>query len=230
MANQDDESNGLSPKRMKRRAFLSGMAVGAATAGVAATGVHVASNKAKALMTPKALPEGEAAQVALSFQDSRPATASKPKPKEGAPNIVVILLDDCGFADLGCYGSEIKTPAIDTLAKTGLQYTNFRTCSMCSPTRASFLTGLNHHSAGMGWLADIDAGYPGYRGDLTHEAATLAELLQGLRLVDIPERQMAFEQCTHHRCQWSLRQLAHPARIRSCLLVSGALHRLLQAL
>ena len=176
--NDDSNSEGLSPKRLKRRAFLSGLAVGAATVGVAATGAHVANTKARALMTPKALPEGEAAQVALSFQDSRPATASKVKAKEGAPNVVVILLDDCGFSDLGCYGSEIKTPAIDTLAKTGLQYTNFRTCSMCSPTRASFLTGLNHHSAGMGWLADIDAGYPGYRGDLTHEAATLAEVLQ----------------------------------------------------
>jgi arylsulfatase A-like enzyme len=185
MAQQDNDQNdgaaeeSLSPKRLKRRAFLSGLAVGAATAGVAATGAHVANNKARSLMTPKALPEGEPAQVGLSFQDSRPANTSKPKAKEGSPNIVVILLDDCGFSDLGCYGSEIKTPAIDGLAARGLQYTNFRTCSMCSPTRASFLTGLNHHSAGMGWLADIDAGYPGYRGDLTHEAATLAEVLQG---------------------------------------------------
>ncbi len=168
----------LADKRMKRRAFLSGLAVGAATVGVAATGAHVVNNKARSLMTPKALPEGEAAQVALSFADSRPASTAYPKAKAGSPNVVVIMLDDCGFSDLGCYGSEIKTPAMDNLAEQGLRYTNFRTCSMCSPTRASFLTGLNHHSAGMGWLADIDAGYPGYRGDLTHEAATLAEVLQ----------------------------------------------------
>ncbi|HAV74873.1 MAG TPA: hypothetical protein DCX50_07865, partial [Limnobacter sp.] len=110
--NDGSNSEGLSPKRLKRRAFLSGLAVGAATVCVAATGAHVANTKARALMTPKALPEGEAAQVALSFQDSRPATASKVKAKEGAPNVVVILLDDCGFSDLGCYGSEIKTPSI----------------------------------------------------------------------------------------------------------------------
>jgi arylsulfatase len=70
------------------------------------------------------------------------------------------------------------TPALDALASSGLRYTNFRTCAMCSPTRAALMTGLNHHSAGMGWLADIDSGYPGYRGDLTLAAATLAEVLR----------------------------------------------------
>lgn len=169
----------MNPKRMKRRAFLSGLAAGAAGAGVVGSGAYVASTKARSLMTPKSLPPGEQAQVALSFQDSRPANTERPKAKAGSPNVVVIMLDDCGFADLGCYGSEIKTPAVDRLAAQGLRYTNFRTCSMCSPTRASFLTGLNHHSAGLGWLADIDSGYPGYRGDLTHEAATLAEVLSG---------------------------------------------------
>jgi arylsulfatase A-like enzyme len=98
--------------------------------------------------------------------------------RRGAPNVVVIVLDDVGFSDLGVYGSEIRTPNMDAIAKSGLQYTNFRTCAMCSPTRAALLTGLNHHSAGMGWLADLDAGYPGYRGDLTLEAATLAEVLR----------------------------------------------------
>ncbi|MCQ8896165.1 arylsulfatase [Limnobacter humi] len=172
MAEQDNT------KRQKRRAFLAGMAAGAAGAGVVGSGAYVAASKAKTLMTPKALEPGQAAQVGLSFADSRPANTERVKAKTGSPNVVAIILDDCGIADLGCYGSEIKTPAVDGLAKQGLQYTNFRTTAMCSPTRASFLTGLNHHSAGMGWLADIDAGYPGYRGDLTHEAATLAEVLR----------------------------------------------------
>lgn len=162
----------------KRRAFLQGMAVGAVGAGAIGAGVNVVSNKAKALITPKPVEAGAPAEVGLSFKDSRPSYGVHRKPKAGSPNVVAIVLDDCGFSDLGCYGSEIKTPAVDALAKSGLQYTNFRTCSMCSPTRAAFLTGLNHHSAGMGWLADIDAGYPGYRGDLTKEAATLAEILQ----------------------------------------------------
>ena len=67
---------------------------------------------------------------------------------------------------------------MSALAAKGLRYSNFRTCAMCSPTRAALMTGLNHHSAGMGWLADIDGGYPGYRGDMTLEAATLAEVLR----------------------------------------------------
>ncbi|MFN4329882.1 MAG: arylsulfatase [Limnobacter sp.] len=171
-------TQGGNPKQMKRRAFLTGMAAGAAGAGVVGSGAYVAVSKAKTLITPSSLPPGEAAQVALSFADSRPANTEKAKAPAGSPNVVVILLDDCGFADLGCYGSEIRTPNVDKIAEAGLRYNNFRTCSMCSPTRASFLTGLNHHSAGMGWLADIDAGYPGYRGDLTHEAATLAEVLR----------------------------------------------------
>lgn len=167
------------PNQPNRRAFLKGAAVGAVGAGAVGAGVTAVHNKAKSLITPKAVADGQAAQVGMTFQDSRPSYSKHALPKAGSPNVVVILLDDCGFADLGCYGSEIKTPAVDQLAKSGLQYTNFRTCSMCSPTRAAFLTGLNHHSAGMGWLADIDAGYPGYRGDLTHEAATFAEILNG---------------------------------------------------
>ena len=93
-------------------------------------------------------------------------------------NFVLILADDLGYSDLGCYGGEIATPNLDALAAGGLRYTGFRTCAMCSPTRAALMTGLNHHSAGMGWLADVDSGYPGYRGDMTFEAATLSEILR----------------------------------------------------
>lgn len=172
-------SDSQDSRPLPRRTFLKGVATGAAGAGLVGYGAMQAVNKAKTLMTPEALPPGEQAQVGLSFADSRPADTSRHKAPAGSPNVVVILLDDCGFSDLGCYGSEIRTPAVDAVASQGLRYSNFRTCSMCSPTRAAFFTGLNHHSAGMGWLADIDAGYPGYRGDLTHEAATLAEVLGG---------------------------------------------------
>jgi len=103
----------------------------------------------------------------LCWPPSCPRAFIQPaKAPDGAPNIVAIILDDVGFADLGCYGGEIRTPNFDALAAEGLRYSNFRTCAMCSPTRAAFLTGLNHHSAGMGWLADIDSGYPGYRGEI----------------------------------------------------------------
>ena len=92
-----------------------------------------------------------------------------------APNVIVVLLDDLGYSDLGCYGGEIATPHIDGMASRGAQYTNFHTTGVCSATRVALLTGLNHHSAGMGWLADADNGTPGYRGDMTHAAPTIAE-------------------------------------------------------
>ncbi len=104
-----------------------------------------------------------------------------PKPlaaKAGQPNVVYIVFDDMGFADLGCYGSEIATPNIDALAAGGLRYTNFHTTALCSPTRASLLTGRNHHSVGMGGLADWDMGYPGHRGRIAKSAGTVAEILR----------------------------------------------------
>lgn len=166
------------PGNPERRRFLQGAATGAA--GMAALGLGAAKieQTRRSLVTPEVLPEGAAPQIAQSFQDSRPASHPIAQAPTGAPNIVIIVLDDVGFSDLGCYGSEIRTPMMDALAAKGLRYSNFRTCSMCSPTRAALLTGLNHHAAGLGWIADIDSGYPGYRGELTHEAVTLAELLR----------------------------------------------------
>lgn len=96
-----------------------------------------------------------------------------------APNVVMIVLDDVGFAHLGCYGSSIDTPNIDALAAGGLRYTNFNTTAMCSPTRASLLTGRNHHAVGMGTIADWCTGQPGYMGEISRSAATLPEMLRG---------------------------------------------------
>jgi arylsulfatase len=98
----------------------------------------------------------------------------------GSPNIVYCVLDDVGYSDFGCYGSEIATPNIDRLAAGGLRYTNFHTTSLCSPTRASLLTGRNHHAVGMGTLANFDMGYPGYRGMITKDAALMPEILRGV--------------------------------------------------
>lgn len=164
--------------KLDRRALLTGAAIGAAGAAVTAVGARKLEDLAKPYKTPAALKAGEAPRIAQTFQDSRPATYAAPTAPAGAPNIIVLLMDDVGYSDLGCFGGEIRTPAMDSLAEQGLRYANFRTCAMCSPTRAALLTGLNHHSAGMGWLADVDAGYPGYRGDLTRDAATLAEVLR----------------------------------------------------
>ena len=96
----------------------------------------------------------------------------------GAPNILDVLFDDVGFSDFGCYGSSIKTATIDRLAAQGLRYTGFHTTAMCSTTRAALLTGRNHHSVGVGCLANFDSGFPGYRGKIAKEAGTLAEMLR----------------------------------------------------
>ncbi|MFM8826944.1 MAG: arylsulfatase, partial [Actinomycetota bacterium] len=104
-----------------------------------------------------------------------PAEATAPA---GTPNIVLVVFDDTGFADFGCYGSEIRTPNIDRLAAGGLRLTNFHTTSLCSPTRASLLTGRNHHAVGMGSLANYDYGFDGYRGKVSKETATLPEVLR----------------------------------------------------
>ena len=93
------------------------------------------------------------------------------------PNIVVILVDDMGFADLGCYGSEIPTPNLDALAKNGLRFTQFYNTGRCCPTRASLLTGLYSHQAGIGHMTD-DKGVPGYRGRLNDSCVTIGEVLR----------------------------------------------------
>ena len=99
-------------------------------------------------------------------------------PPVGSPNIVLMMLDDVGFADFGCYGSEIDTPAIDSVANRGVRYSGFHTTAMCSTTRAALLTGRNHHAVGVGCLANFDSGYPGYRGKISAQAPTLAETLR----------------------------------------------------
>lgn len=94
------------------------------------------------------------------------------------PNIVVVVLDDVGFADLGCYGSEIPTPHIDSLAAGGLRYRDFHVTAMCSPTRACLLTGRNAHAVGVGIIAEWANGQPGYDGRLYPNAGTLPEVLR----------------------------------------------------
>jgi len=94
------------------------------------------------------------------------------------PNIVIILADDMGFSDLGCYGSEISTPNLDALAADGLRFTQFYNGARCCPTRASLLTGLYAHQTGVGHMVQ-DKGQPGYRGRLNDSCVTIAEVLRG---------------------------------------------------
>ena len=116
--------------------------------------------------------------IGRTVKDSKPWWPQAKKPPAGAPNILIVLFDDVGFSDFGCFGSRIATPTIDALAAEGLRYTGFHTTAMCSTTRAALLTGRNHHSVGVGCLANFDSGYPGYRGKIAREAGTLAEMLR----------------------------------------------------
>jgi len=93
------------------------------------------------------------------------------------PNIVLIMSDDMGFSDLGCYGGEINTPNLDRLATSGLRFAQFYSTGRCCPTRASLLTGLYPHQAGLGWMT-TDRGYDGYRGELNRRCITIAEALK----------------------------------------------------
>jgi arylsulfatase len=117
-------------------------------------------------------------KIGTTVAESRPWWPEAPRSPAKAPNILVVLFDDVGFSDFGCYGSSIRTPTIDRLAAEGLRYSGFHTTAMCSTTRAALLTGRNHHSVGVGCLANFDSGYPGYRGKIAREAGTLAEILK----------------------------------------------------
>lgn len=122
--------------------------------------------------------QGWRGTIGTTYRDSKPWLEPSPLPPASAPNVIVIVLDDVGFAQLGCYGSNIETPNIDALAAGGRRYNNFHTTAMCSPTRASLLTGRNHHAVGMGMIADMCTGYPGYSGQVSVEAGTLPEVLR----------------------------------------------------
>lgn len=116
-------------------------------------------------------------KIGLTVPESTPHWQMPPRPPEGAPNIIVIVLDDVGFAHLGCYGSPIATPHIDRLAANGLRYSNFHTTAMCSPTRASVLTGRNHHTNGLGMISELAQGFPGYDGVIRPSRGMLPEIL-----------------------------------------------------
>jgi len=117
-------------------------------------------------------------RIGRDWRDSEPWWPPEPSPPDGAPNVVLVVLDDVGFAQLGCYGSDIATPTIDRLAAGGVRLANFRTTALCSPTRTCLLTGRNHHRSGMGRVADLASGFPGYWGKPPKENGYLSEILR----------------------------------------------------
>lgn len=111
-------------------------------------------------------------------KDSTPSKPAITYPPEGAPNVVVVLLDDVGFGTASTFGGPVPTPALDRVADAGLRYNQFHTTALCSPTRAALLTGRNHHSAHMGAICEIAYGFPGYDSLIPQSAATVAQTLR----------------------------------------------------
>ncbi len=117
-------------------------------------------------------------KIGRTLAESEPWFEELPHPGEQAPNVVVVLLDDTGFAQMGCFGSEIDTPNIDALAAGGLQFTNFHVTPLCSPTRAALLTGRSQHKAGMRSVSNFRTGFPHMLGHVSTRTATMAEVLR----------------------------------------------------
>ena len=115
--------------------------------------------------------------IGRTAADSKPSHLEPVRPPPGSPNVVYIVLDDTGFGDLGCYGSRVSTPTIDGLATAGLLFNNFQSKAVCSPTRASLLTGRNAHTVGMKELPGGDQGFPHTRGRVPASAANIAQIL-----------------------------------------------------
>ncbi len=115
--------------------------------------------------------------IGRTVAESEPYFAEPPHPPPGAPNVVIVLLDDTGFAQLGCYGSDIDTPNVDALAAAGIQFTNFHVTPLCSPTRAALLTGRSQHAVGMRGVSNWRTGFPNQLGHISNSAATIAEVL-----------------------------------------------------
>ena len=100
------------------------------------------------------------------------------RPPTGAPNVLVILIDDAGFGSSSAFGGPCATPAAEKLAAGGLKYLRFHTTALCSPTRAALITGRNHHSASYGVVSEIATGYDGYTSIIGKDVATIGETLQ----------------------------------------------------
>ncbi|MGC4232592.1 MAG: arylsulfatase [Niabella sp.] len=117
-------------------------------------------------------------KIGKTIEETEQWWPERVKAPANAPNVIWILLDDVGFGASSAFGGLIETPTFDYLADNGLRYTNFHTTGICSPTRASLLTGRNAHSVGMGHHAELGIGAPGYSGDIPLEAGTIAEIFR----------------------------------------------------
>jgi arylsulfatase A-like enzyme len=116
-------------------------------------------------------------RIGRTTMESSPAWPRPVRAAPGSPNVLVIVLDDTGYGQLGCYGGPIATPNIDTLAAGGLLYNNMHTTALCSPSRSCVITGRNHHANATAAINELATGYPGYNGNIPFENGFLSEIL-----------------------------------------------------
>ena len=116
--------------------------------------------------------------INLDAPSSTPYWQPQVVPPKGAPNILLVLIDDEGFGAPSTFGGVIPTPNLDKIASAGLRYTQFHTTSLCSPTRAALITGRNHHSVGTGVIGEAATGYPGYNSIITRDKSTIGTILK----------------------------------------------------
>lgn len=110
---------------------------------------------------------------------AKPAWPAAVAAPEGAPNVLLILMDDAGFGNPSTFGGPVNTPTLQALADEGLRFNGFHVTALCSPTRAALMTGRNHHQVGFGSISELEGGWPGYSAHLPRSAATVARILQG---------------------------------------------------
>jgi arylsulfatase A-like enzyme len=118
-------------------------------------------------------------RIGSTYADSEADDISLPKAPPGAPNVLLILLDDVGFGQTSTFGGPAHTPTLQRLADEGIRYNRFHTTALCSPSRAALLSGRNHHSVHTGVITEMATGFPGYDGQWPKQAASIAEILRG---------------------------------------------------
>ena len=173
--NSDSTSGGLS----RRNILLGGTAIAAGS---------LVSTEASA-QTPEALPRPEPpfkGEIGPTFRESKEDYPQPIKAPDGAPNVLIVLVDDLGFGQPSTFGGPIPTPNLDKLAAQGLRYNRFHTTAICSPTRAALLTGRNHHQVATGTITELSTGYPGYHSVWGRNVASIAEVLSRTALALLP--------------------------------------------
>ncbi len=171
----------------------------------------------------KTYPEGTPfiGRIGRTASSSEPAWPVARRARPGAPNVRGPAARRRRLRQLGCFGSDIRTPTFDRLAAGGLRYRDFHTTAICSPTRACLLTGRNHHSNGVGIIQEMATGFPGYNGRVPRENGFLSEMLLARGLRDAGHRQVAPDAGERIRLRRVEGAVAALARLRAVLRLPG---------